>query len=81
MGLDGLDFGFLWVGVLDSNGVWVGWLDWRGGQWVVWLFLLWVCLVFGGFCFGFFFSFFFFLFLFGFLVLVGSGGVVDMVVA
>ena len=24
LGLNGLDFGFLWVGILDSNGVWVG---------------------------------------------------------
>ena len=24
MGLDGLDFIFLWVGILDSYGVWVG---------------------------------------------------------
>ena len=32
MGLDGLDFGFLWVGILDSNGVWVefGLVGWVG---------------------------------------------------
>ena len=24
MGLDGLDFGFLWIGILDSDGVWAG---------------------------------------------------------
>ena len=67
---------WVWMGwILDSFGLvfWilmgfglVGWLDWRGGQWVVWLFLLWVCLVFGGFCFGFFFLFSFFFFFLGF---------------
>ena len=50
--------------------IWIGWLDWRGGQWVVWLFLLLVCLIFGGFCFGFDFDFDFdFIFWF-----FGSGG-------
>ena len=32
MGLVGLDFGFLWIGILDSDGVWVGFglIGWVG---------------------------------------------------
>ena len=83
MGLDGLDFGFLWVGILDSNGVWVefglvGWVGMVGsGGGVVGSGL------FGCFCYGFawflvgfvlfvcfFYFYFYFLFFLGFLVLV-----------
>ena len=47
MGLDGLDFGFLWVGILDSNGIWVE-LDWLVGlAWWAVVVVWWVvgCLV------------------------------------
>ena len=87
MGLDGLDFGFLWVGILDSIGVWVGFglVGWVGvvgsGGSVVGSGLYGCfCYEFAGFLVG------FVLFLiFGFLVLVGfwwaegSGGVVVIV--
>ena len=76
MGLDGLDFGFLRVGVLDSDGIWVGfglvgWIGVVGSG------------LFGCFCYGFAWFFFFFFFFWGFGscgILVGSGGMVGMVV-
>ena len=90
MGLDGLDFRFLWVGILDSYGVWVGFglVGWVGvegsgggvvgsGGGVVGSGL------FGCFCYGFggFFFFFGFLVLLGFWWVEGNGGVVGMLVA
>ena len=94
MGLDGLDFGFLWVGILDSNGIWVE-LDWLVGlAWWAVVVVWWVvgCLVVFAmgllgfwwvlFCFCFvclFVFFFWFLVLVGFWWVEGSGGVVVIV--
>ena len=79
MDFDGwiLMFGFQW---LDFDGVWVSVVGSGGGGGVVVieLFLLWVCWVTG---FFFFFFFFFLIQVFGSNgILVGSGGVVGMVV-
>ena len=78
MGLDGLDFGLLWVGILDSNGVWVefGLVGWVGvvgsGGGVVGNGL------FGCFCYGFAWflvGFVLFVCLFFFFLVFGSGGI------
>ena len=96
MGLDGLDFGFLWVGILDFDGVWVGFglvgsLGWVGmvgngggvvGNGLFGCFCYRVCWGFGGYLVGFVFLFFYFGFFVpvGFWWAEGNGGVVDMVV-